>query len=149
MKMRINTRFSVAVHVLALLALSDGSSLTSETISMSVGNHPVAVRQMMSALKKAGLVRTQNGLPGGRLAKSPEEITLCEIYQAVKKPDESPLFDIHPSPSPQCPVGCGIQGALAGPFQHAQEAMEDALKRYTLTDITSYILSNYTGDTDN
>ena len=68
----------------------------------SVGSHPVVIRQVMSLLKKAGLIETQNGLPGGRLSKPQEEITLCDIYRAVKNSEESVIFDIHQNPNPKC-----------------------------------------------
>lgn len=147
--MRINTRFTVAVHILALIALNDADPATSEMMAMSVGNHPVAVRQVMSSLKKAGLIITQNGLPGGQLAKPQEEISLCEVYQAVKKSNESALFDFHPNPNPECPVGCNIKAALNPPLVHAQRAMENALKAYTLKDITAYISEKYAEENEN
>lgn len=140
--MRINTRFTVATHILALIALNNDNSVASEMIAMSVGCHPVAVRQVMSSLKKAGLIETQNGIPGGRLVKSPEEITLHEIYQAVKKKEDCALFDFHPKPNPLCPIGRNIKKALEPPLCIAQTAMEDTLKKYTLKNITTNILKS-------
>ena len=140
--MRINTRFTVATHILALIALNDANPATSEMMSMSVGCHPVAIRQVMSSLKKAGLIKTQNGIPGGRLAKSQEEITLYEIYQAVNKKDDSSLFDFHTKPNPLCPVGKNIKEAMELPLLDAQKAMEYVLKKYSLKDITSNIFKS-------
>lgn len=140
--MKINTRFTVAAHILALIALNDGNPATSKKMALSVGNHPVVVRQIMSSLKKAGLIETQNGLPGGRLAKSQEEITLYEIYQAVKEKEDSSLFDFHPKSNPLCPVGKNIKEAMEPPLLAAQTAMEDTLKQYSLRDITSSIFES-------
>lgn len=147
--MRINTRFTVAVHILTLIALNGADPATSEMMAMSVGNHPVAIRQVMSSLKKAGLIKTHNGLPGGHLAKPQEEISLCDIYQAVKKSDEFALFDFHPNPNPKCPVGRNIKAALNLPLIQAQGAMENALKNYTLKDITTYISEKYADENKN
>ncbi len=141
--MRVNTRFTVAIHILVLVALNDAHPATSEMMAESVGSHPVVIRQVMSLLKKAGLVETKNGLPGGRLSKPQEEITLCDIYQAVKNSEESVIFDVHQNPNPKCPVGCNIVSALDAPILHAQDAMENALKDYTLKDITTYIVEKY------
>lgn len=143
--MRINTRFTVAVHILSLIALND-KPVTSEMMALSVGSHPVAIRQVMSSLKKAGLIETRNGLPGGQLNKPQEEITLREIYQAVKKPEKCALFDFHPKPNPMCPVGCNIKAALNAPLMHVQTAMESALGEYTLKDVTAYIVKKYTSN---
>ncbi len=137
--MRINTRFAVATHILALIALNDAAPAPSERLAVSVGCHPVAIRQVMSSLKKAGLIETQSGTPGGRLAKPQEEITLYEIYQAVKKEGDPALFDFHPNPNQLCPVGRNIREAMKIPLYDAQAAMEGALKKYSLRDITDSI----------
>jgi len=137
--MRINTRFTVAVHMLALIELNRTQPSTSELIALSVGTNPVVIRQLMSSLKKAGLIEARGGIPGSRLAKPQEEITLLEIYQAVKKRSDAPLFDFHPTPNPTCPVGRNIEDALKEPLFIAQTAMENALAGFTLKDITAYI----------
>ncbi len=142
--MRINTRCSVAIHILTLVALNGEEPATSEMMAASVGSHPVVIRQAMSLLKKAGLIETQNGLPGGRLTKPQEEITLYDVYKAVQSPDGNALFDVHKNPNPECPVGRNIAAALNEPIMHAQRAMENALKDYTLKDITAYIIEKYT-----
>lgn len=138
--MRISTRFTVATHILALIALNDGNPATSEKMALSVGNHPVVVRQIMSSMNKAGLTKTQNGVPGGKLAKAQEDITLYDIYQAVK--ENSALFDFHPKPNPLCPIGRNIKEAMEMPLLAAQTAMEDILKKYSLKDITKSIVES-------
>lgn len=137
--MRINTRFTVAVHALALIELNKTDPSTSELIAQSVGTNPVVIRQLMSSLKKAGLIEAQSGIPGSRLAKPQEEITLLEIYLAVKKHSDAPLFDFHPAPNPMCPIGRNIEGALEEPLSTAQAAMENALAGFTMKDVTAYI----------
>lgn len=139
--MRINTRFTVAVHMLALLALNKNEARpsTSELLAKSVGTNPVVIRQLMQMLKKAGLIVTQNGVPGSRLSRQPEKITLLEIYKAVQKEEESSLFDFHPNPNPACPIGRNIAGALAAPLLEAQTAMEQSLAGHTLKEIADGI----------
>lgn len=137
--MRINTRFTVAVHMLALIELNKTQPSTSELMALSVGTNPVVIRQMMSALKRAGLIKTQNGVPGSHLARPAGEITLLEVYQAVKRKSDAPLFDFHPHPSPQCPIGRNIRQAMDAPLMDAQAAMERALGTYTLKDVADRI----------
>lgn len=140
--MRINTRFAVAVHLMALLALLEqqGKDAGSELLAASVGTNPVVIRQMMTCLKKAGLITTRSGLPGGRLARVQEEISLLDIYKAVQKEEDASLFDFHPNPNPKCFVGANIQGALEAPMEEAQAALEKVLEAYSLKDITAYII---------
>lgn len=137
--MRINTRFPVAVHMLALIELNKTRPSTSELMALSVGTNPVVIRQLMSALKRAGLIETQSGVAGCHLAKAAEEVTLLEIYRAVQKNLDTPLFDFHPNPNPMCPIGRNIEEALDEPLFIAQTAMEKALESFTLKDITDYI----------
>lgn len=137
--MRINTRFTVAIHMLALIELNKMQPSTSEIIAMSVGTNPVVIRQLMSFLKKAGLIEVQSGIPGSRLSRPQEEITLLDVYRAVKKDSDSPLFDFHPTPNPMCPIGRNIEDALEEPLTVAQSAMETALAGYTIKDVTMRI----------
>lgn len=139
--MRINTRFTMAVHMLTLLALNKNEARpsTSELLAKSVGTNPVVIRQLMQMLKKAGLIVTQNGVPGSRLSRQPEKITLLEIYKAVQKEEESSLFDFHPNPNPACPIGRNIAGALAAPLLEAQTAMEQSLTGHTLKELADGI----------
>lgn len=141
--MRINTRFTVAVHMLALIELNKSQPSTSELMALSVGTNPVVIRQMMSSLKRAGLIETQNGVPGSHLAKSAEEITLLEIYRAVRKKSDAPLFDFHPNPNPMCPIGRNIRMALDMPLMDAQAAMERSLETYTLKTVVDRIAEQW------
>ena len=69
----------------------------------------------------------------------PAEITLREIYRAVQKKSDAPLFDFHANPNPQCPIGRNIREALDPPLLDAQAAMEQALENYTLQDVADRI----------
>ena len=137
--MRINTRFPVAVHMLALIELNKTQPSTSELMALSVGTNPVVIRQLMSFLKRAGLIETQNGVPGCHLAKPAAEITLREIYLAVQKKSDAPLFGFHANPNPNCPIGRNIREAMDAPLRDAQTAMEQALGAYTLKDVADNI----------
>lgn len=137
--MRINTRFTVAVHMLALIELNKTQPSTSEIMATSVGTNPVVIRQVMSSLKRAGLIEVQSGIPGSKLARPSDEITLLDVYRAVRKDSDRPLFDFHPTPNPMCPIGRNIEDALNEPLSAAQLAMEHVLKSYTIEDITERI----------
>lgn len=139
--MRINTRFTVAVHMMVLIAFlqNKGILATSELLAKSVGTNPVVIRQMMSMLKKAGLIKTQSGVAGIEIIKEQGSITLLDIYKAVQKDADAPLFDFHPNPNPACFVGGNIVEAMEKPLQDAQKAMELSLLQYTLKDIMDYI----------
>lgn len=138
--MRINTRFPVAIHILAFIAIN-GSSSTSEAIAESVNTNPVVVRRLNSKLKKAGLLKIQNGMAGAELSRPPEEITLFDVLQAVRAKDDFLIFDTPQHPNYECPIGGHILEAITEPFQKAQDALEDALAQYTISDVIEYIKS--------
>ena len=139
--MRINTRFPVAVHMMVLISFIQKmeKTATSELLAKSVGTNPVVIRQMMSMLRRAGLIETRNGAPGISLSKEDEEITLLDIYKAVQQDAEAPLFDFHANPNPNCFVGGNIRKAMERPLAEAQMAMEQSLAKYSLKDIIGYI----------
>ncbi len=61
----INTRFSVALHIMVELARNPGANLTSAILATRVNTHAVAVRRIVRVLKEAGLVRSIQGPNGG------------------------------------------------------------------------------------
>ena len=135
--MHSNSRFAVAIHVLALakVAMDEemGVAVTSERMAESVRAHPVHVRRVLGALREAELVTSQPGPGGGwRLTRSPEEITLRDIYRAV---EHEPLFGLPKRPSQDCPMSQCLPGILANCFQEAEAAMEERLAQVTIADV--------------
>lgn len=133
-----NCRFAVAVHVCAILALQDGEAATSEWIASSVNTNPVVVRRILSALAKAGVVKSQRGISGGSvLLRSPEAITLLDLYKAVDEVEE-PATHNQP-PNPACPVGAHIVPVLVDIISRADRAKERELQTVTLADVVRSI----------
>ncbi|MBY0374384.1 MAG: Rrf2 family transcriptional regulator [Bryobacteraceae bacterium] len=129
--MNLSTRFTVALHILTLLASSGEEPLTSEYIAGSVNTNPVVVRRLLGLLRKKGLVTSQPGNGGGwRLVKDPGAMTLLDVRRAV---NEGSPFSMHTNePHPACPVGRNIQAALKGVYARAERAMEAELAESTI-----------------
>lgn len=129
--MNVSTRFTVALHILTLLASKPGEALTSEYIAGSVNTNPVVVRRLMKALRERGWVSSQPGNGGGwELAANPDKLTLADVRRVV---NEGSPFSMHnQQPNPLCPVGRNIQGALGRVYDRAESAMEDELSRTTI-----------------
>ena len=82
--MKISTRFSDSIHILAFINIYQGIiPLTSNNIASSIETSPVVVRRLMSALNKAGLINTVHGAADPALAKSPENISLYDVFLAM------------------------------------------------------------------
>ncbi|MFC0211395.1 Rrf2 family transcriptional regulator [Paenibacillus chartarius] len=133
---QISTRFSIAVHILSLIAVSP-DDCTGDFIAGSVNTNPVIIRRIMGMLKKAGFVEVRPGVGGASLLKSPEHITLLDIYRAVQVIEENQLFRLHENPNPQCLVGRNIEQSLQSELMEAQSAMETKLQQTTLSQLIS------------
>ncbi|MDT8977156.1 Rrf2 family transcriptional regulator [Paenibacillus sp. chi10] len=130
--MKISSRFSVAVHILSLLALEPNAHHTSEWMAGSVNTNPVVIRRVTSQLKKAGLVDVRPGTGGATLSKPAGDITLLDVYRAVEAVEEGELFGFHDHPNPKCPIGANIESVLQLVMLRAQSAMEQVLEEMTL-----------------
>ena len=76
--------FKIAVHSVVWLAKS-GSILSSAMIASHVNSHATFLRRVMQALASSGIVESKGGRDGGYLlVQAPEQITLGDIYSAVR-----------------------------------------------------------------
>lgn len=82
--MKISSRFTVAVHILALIKIEREYTLTSTQIADSVNTNPVVIRRLMGRLKEAGFIDVSRGNSGAKLLKPLDEITLFDVYKAVE-----------------------------------------------------------------
>lgn len=132
--MSVSTRFTVALHVLTLLADHPGQALASEFIASSVNTNAAFIRRLMGSLRRAGLVQSQPGTGGGwQLSRPPEKITLSIVRSAL---GEGPVFAMHSqTPNPKCSVGRHIQSALAEVYRDTEKAMETQLGRHTVASL--------------
>ncbi|WP_164667361.1 Rrf2 family transcriptional regulator [Virgibacillus doumboii] len=129
-----NSRFAVAVHILALTSHNPREQLTSDFIANSVNTNPVVIRRISGKLKKAGLLTSHAGIPGVAVTKESSDISLLDIYKAVQEDNEA-TFTMHENPNPDCAVGRNIQAVLDNKFDRAQKAMENELAAQTLQDV--------------
>ncbi|AII52095.1 Rrf2 family transcriptional regulator [Hymenobacter sp. APR13] len=143
----MNTRFAVATHILAFLAQSSGQPVSSEVLAGSAGTHPVVVRRLMSTLRNAGLVRTQLGAGGGALlARSPESISLLDVYEAMQEP-EPDLFAVSSTkPNAHCNLGRVMQHTLEDLLGSAEQAMRQALAAVSVAQLMRELATRIPAD---
>ena len=134
--MHISAKCSVAVHCLIFIAEYGGNSkVTSELLSRSTGINPVTIRNILSALKKDGIISIKPGTGGAALACPPEDISLYRIYQSIEPDFLSKLFGVHPAPSRLCPVGQNIHQVLDASYQKVTDEFSNSLQNITLADM--------------
>ena len=137
--MKISSRFTVAVHILSLVAIESKELCTSEWIAESVNTNPVVIRRVIGKLRNAGLIQVRRGLGGASLQRDLTDITLLDVYRAVEVVVEGELFQFHEKPNPNCPVGANIEAVLELILHRAQEAMESVLHEITMKDLVTVL----------
>jgi DNA-binding IscR family transcriptional regulator len=138
--MSISSRFTVGIHILALIELNKDGISSSEYLAGSVNTNPTLIRKIMGMLKKAKLIEVKPGIAGAKLAKEPGKITLLEVYKAVEVVQEKELFSVHQNPHPDCLVGRNIQDSIMPVLSEAQLALEKVLENVTINDIIGDIM---------
>jgi Rrf2 family protein len=132
--MAANSQFSIAVHVLTLLARAGTENVKSECIAGSVNTNAVVIRRLLSQLGHANLVASQTGASGGtRLLKTPDEVNLVDVYKAVNCGEVFALRGR--SPNQDCPVGKNIEAVLCNLQKEIDNSVNTTLARYTLADV--------------
>ena len=129
----MDTKFSVAVHVLILVAESS-EPMNSEQMAESVGTNASYIRKILSLLKKADIVDGHRGISGYSLAVSPDNLTLLQIYRAVTDGEKIHLLDIHQNANDKCIVGRHIKPVLTKMFADLEDSFALSLKSKTLAD---------------
>lgn len=128
--MKYSTRLSDALHILAFLSMGANQRLTSARIAESVKTNPAYIRQLMAALKSAGIITSTQGQANAELSRNPEEITVLEVYRAVE--GNKPLLHWDIDTNPECGVGIYVQLSIADFYQQIQRAAEHEMQAITL-----------------
>ena len=137
--MQISSRFTIATHMLIILALEGKKQkLTSDILAGSVGVNPVIIRKTLSQLKNAGLISVARGTGGADIIKDLEDISLFDIYCAVECLGKSgQLFSFHDKPNPECPIGKNIHNVLDNRLEAIQKAMETEMAQTSLAEVVA------------
>lgn len=134
--MQISMKCSVAVHCLIFIyKAKDKVKVTSSLLSESTGCNPVVIRNIISSLKKAGLITVMRGTGGAQLCKKPEEITLYQIYSALEPKGITSLIGIHNCTGRKCPIAQNIYKVLQNPYKKIECAVMETMQNITLQSI--------------
>ena len=142
--MHISNKCSIAIHCLVFIyEYGTTRKVTSELLSLSTGCNPVTIRNILSALKKDGILNVKSGTGGATLAMEPENITFYQICMAVEPDALDKVVGVHSTPSPFCPVGKNICAVLDDTYQKLKIDMTVSMKAITL----DKILADYHNNT--
>lgn len=140
--MKISTKSSIAMHCLIFIAeYGEHTRVTSDLLSKSTGCNPAAIRSILGALQKAGLITIARGVGGAHLAVAPAQLTLWDVYRALEPGGLDHLIGLHPAPSHYCPVGRNIAAVLQEPYRQIGQAVQRQMQQITL----AQMLESYHG----
>lgn len=136
--MHISTKCSIAIHCLVFIyEYGEKTKVTSELLSRSSGINPVTIRNILSSLKKSGIILVKSGTGGATLNCSPDTVTLYDICKTLEPDFLEKLIGIHTNPSALCPVGRNIHDLLDHSYQKIRNDLQKSLESITLEDIVS------------
>jgi Rrf2 family protein len=135
----MNSEFTIAIHSLVLLAHLPEHMATSEQIAGNVSTHSARIRKVMGFLRKAGYVRTKEGIGGGfMLSCDPEQVTLAEIYRLTSQGSFKPNWCSGDSSKP-CMVSSNMEFVMDDIFKSAEKQMENYLEQHTIGNLLRQI----------
>lgn len=132
----IATRFSVAIHILLLVASDSAGDSTSARLAWSIGTNPVVVRRIAGQLSRAGLISVQRGPGGATLSRPASQITLRDVWRAIH-PEKDGMIGVHRRTNAECAVGRQVPDLLRRRFDQAEAALLADFDRTTLADLAS------------
>lgn len=136
--MKYSHKFSDAIHILAYLEIYKDGDLSSKAIAASVEANASVIRNLMSDLRKAGLIESRQGVSGATLTKAPSDINLLDVYDAINMDHD--LLHIDPKTNPKCVVGGNIQDTLNEAYRQIQSKATDEMRQISL----QYIIDGIT-----
>ena len=136
--MHISNKCSIAVHCLIFInEYSGDNKVTSELLALSTGCNPVTIRNIISAMKKDGIIDVKFGTGGATLAVPIQDISLYRICVAVDPKAIDKMISVHPAPSPFCPVGRNIGDVLDRTYDTLKENLISTMKSITMEKIVN------------
>ena len=132
----MNGRFPIALHILTLLSKTGEELMSSDYIAGSININPALARKEISNLRNLGLISSKEGKSGGYvLAKAATQITLADVYHAVKN---QPVLGVAKNtPNPDCPVGKQINKKLDDLYEDLDKTLLKKLGSITIEDFAN------------
>lgn len=131
--MKRNSRLSLALHTLGHMAAEPERARTSADIAAHAGTNPVVVRRVLGRLRQAGLLTSEKGHAGGwQLARTPQEITLADVYLAL---DERLVATDDEDDAPNCSVENALRRRVSTVMQDIERTLIERLAATTIAEV--------------
>ncbi len=132
--MRLNTKCSVAIHMLLFInRYGETRKVTSEVLSSSTGCNAVIIRNLLSRLQKADMISVKRGSGGAVMKMSMDDITFYDVQQAVDPDALKNFIAVHPEPNSGCPIGKNIVKILSAPSKQLEDTIIREMREIKLS----------------
>ena len=130
---RVSAKVDYAVRAALELAAAGEGPVKGERIAAAQNIPLKFLENILSELRRAGIVGSQRGAEGGYwLAKAADTVSIADIIRAV----EGPLADVHGTPPEKLKFGWPGQAAQGG-VGRGPAGLRSVLDEVTLADIVS------------
>lgn len=134
----LDQKFAASVHIMTLLAAHSEELQTSEVLAGYIRTNPTVVRRLLAKMVEAKLVDSFKGKSGGvRLAKTPNQISLKDIYKAVSEKNLLNCRDVETSKA--CKVSCSMKEIFEGVADGLENNSMAYLSKIKLSDILAKV----------
>lgn len=134
----MTSEFTIAVHALTVLN-HRRTVVSSETLAENVCTNAARIRKVMAKLKKAGIVKTKEGIDGGYLLAAPgETIQLDRIADALGTAFISAAWKSG-NPDMDCLIASGMADVLTALYADLNRQCLRRLTGITIGDIEQQI----------
>jgi len=128
---RITAKVDYAVRAAVELAAAPPGPVKGEALAARQGIPVKFLENILSDLRRAGLVASQRGAEGGyRLARPPADVSVADIIRAV----EGPLADVHGTPPEELDY-VGPAASLQEVWVATRAALRSILEEVSVADI--------------
>jgi len=131
----VDTRFPVSVHIMISLAYHQDELMNSESLAKNLKTNATFIRKLVARLVEAKLIVSYRGKGGGiKIARSPSQITLRDIYVAAS--EEKTLVSAPTKPvTKACPVSCSMNTILCEIVSGIETSTKNYLSQKYLSDL--------------
>ena len=134
----MTSEFTIAVHALVFLN-HKATVYSSEGLAENVCTNPARIRKVMAKLKKADLVKTQEGVDGGYLFhRDSREINLTMVADALETPFVTVSWKSG-NPHMSCLISSGMAGVMDGLYDDLDQCCRERLTHVTIADLDKKI----------
>lgn len=137
----MTSEFAIAVHALVFLNHKQ-DTVSSEVLACNVCTNPARVRKVMAKLKKAGMIKTKEGLEGGyHFDKDPANLNLRQICDALEVNFVSASWKSGDEEM-NCMIASGMAGIMDEIYGDLDELCKKRLESITISSIEKKIFKD-------